>query len=170
MSVRTPAGQIHDTPREPVRPCLQRPGRLVRSSPYSWSTIGRYAEFAYVVVALAALTQGPVLTLWARQIQPGQLPSDYAILSTYLAVQMPALALLARRGLPGRGRSVVVGGIVVLAGWLSLSTVWSTLPTDTATAIVAFVATTCFGLYLASSFSSLELVTLVVIGMQPNDR
>ncbi len=54
-----------------------------------------------------------------------------------------------------------------LAGWLSLSTVWSTLHIDTATAVVALVATTCFGLYLAVSFSLLELVTLIVIGMQP---
>ena len=166
VSVRTPAAQIHDTPEEPAQPRPQRSAWLVRSSQYSWSTIGRYAEFTYVVVALAALTQGPVLTLWTRQTQPGQLSSDYAILSTYLAVQMPALALLARRGLPGRGRAVVVAGIVVLVGWLSLSTVWSTVHIDTATAVVALVATTCFGLYLAVSYSSLELVTLIVIGMQ----
>jgi hypothetical protein len=80
---------------------------------------------------------------------------------------MPALAILARRGLPGRGRSVVVAGIAVLTAWLALSTLWSTVHTDTATAAVALLVTTCVGFYLSVSFSVLELVTLMVIGMQP---
>ncbi len=75
--------------------------------------------------------------------------------------------LLARRGLPSPVRAPAQLSILALAGWLALSTMWSTSRLDSAVAAIALAATTGVGLYLARSFAASTLVCLVAFGMQP---
>ena len=127
-----------------------------------------WAEWAYAVVLVGALTQGPVVSLWNRQTQDGILASPtVAAEVTYLAVQLPAVALLARRARRGvlSARAVAaLGGFGVL---VLLSTVWSTYRIHTVVNAIAFAVTILAGCYLAIAFTGVRFPTLVLLAMQP---
>jgi O-antigen ligase len=131
------------------------------------NTLLRWCEYAYVVVLLFALTQGPVLSLWyASSIE---IPADplSAQLLTYLSIQVPALVFLGYRRLP---RSSVFGPVGILGlfgGWMWLSTLWSTFGQHTIVEATTLCITFLTGVYLARSFSLLEQLILVVVAMQP---
>ena len=85
----------------------------------------RIVEWTYVVVLLFALTQGPVLSIWLRSTQPGQVDPNQAIAVTYLAVQIPAIALLTRRGLRWSDRRVFLTSLYTVMAWFILSPICS---------------------------------------------
>jgi O-antigen ligase len=131
------------------------------------NTLLRWCEYAYVVVLLFALTQGPVLTLWfASSVEIPTNPLSAQLL-TYLSVQVPALVLLGYRRLP---RSSILGPVGILGlfcGWMWLSTIWATFGQHTIIESTTLCVTFLTGVYLARSFSLLEQLVLVVVAMQP---
>ncbi|NDA78821.1 MAG: hypothetical protein EBY07_13760, partial [Actinobacteria bacterium] len=60
---------------------------------------GRWWEHAYVVALIFTLTQGPVYKIWRTAEFYTPVPIAPTWQATFLAVQIPALMLLARRGL-----------------------------------------------------------------------
>ncbi len=126
-----------------------------------------WLERGYAVFLLAALTQGPVLSLWWRTTQAGQASGDFAIASTYTAIQIPAVFLLGRRFDRVHLPMGVVVPFALLVGWLVASTFWSTLRIDTAVAATSLAVTTIVGLYLAVSFEVRTLIAIVLVAMQP---
>ena len=138
----------------------------VKDQPVSRWTAPHVIEAAYAVVLLAALTQGPVLSLWLRAAQQGQPAPDTAVVATYLALQMPAVALLVRRGLPISVDRRLLAALGAFVGWTLLSTVWSTVRIQTMTTSITLATTTVAGVYLAR-FSCRRLATLTFVAMQP---
>jgi len=131
------------------------------------NTLLRWCEYAYVVVLLFALTQGPVLSLWyASSIE---IPADplSAQLLTYLSIQVPALVLLGYRRVPRSSIFGPVGILGLFGGWMWLSTLWSTFGQHTIVEATTLCITFLTGVYLARSFSLLEQLVLVVVAMQP---
>lgn len=127
----------------------------------------RWCEYAYVVVLLFALTQGPVLSMWfASSLEvPSGLVSAQVL--TYIALQMPALLLLGYRRIP---RSSILGPIGLLGlfcGWMWLSTLWATFGQHTIIEATTLCVTFLTGVYVARSFLLLEQLILVVVAMQP---
>jgi len=113
-------------------------------------------EVAYAVVTLFALTQGPVYRLWSESGQYQQfiaLPTiGHAYFATFVAVQLPALCLVARRlsatfVTERRGQL-----LMALLFWLGLSVLWSTFARHSLPEFVSLFLTTSFGVYLAVSF------------------
>ena len=85
----------------------------------------RHAELIYAIVALFALTQGPVYSMWSESnsrldILPNPSP-QHAYFATFVAVQLPAVVLWFRRvnidWLRDRANQV----LVALLSWLKLS-------------------------------------------------
>ena len=131
------------------------------------SRYGGGVEAVYAGILLLALTQGPVLSIWLRSVQPGELVAERAIDSTYLFVQVPAVALLARRLRPGVLAARPALLVATLALFLALSTTWSVLRADTIVAATALVATTAAGMYLAATFPLRRLLLITCVAMQP---
>ena len=131
------------------------------------NTIIRWCEYAYVVVLLFALTQGPVLSMWfASSLEtPGGEVS--AQLLTFIAVQIPALILLGYRRVPRSSLIGPVGLLGLFCGWMWLSTFWATFGQHTIVEATTLCVTFLTGVYLARSFSLLEQLILVVVAMQP---
>ena len=75
--------------------------------------------------------------------------------------------LLARRGLPNDVKMPAQLAVLVLVGWLVISTAWSSVRVVSVTGAVALAVTTGVGLYLARTFSATQLLALLAIGMQP---
>jgi len=121
------------------------------------AVISRYlAEVVYAVVVLVALTQGPVYRLWTESGQYQQfiaLPTiGHAYFATFVAVQLPALCLVARR-LSATFIAERRGQLLMaLLLWLGLSVLWSTLARHSLPEFVSLFLTTSFGVYLAVSF------------------
>jgi O-antigen ligase len=131
------------------------------------NTIIRWCEYAYVVVLLFALTQGPVLSMWfaSSLVAPdGAVPAQ---LLTFIAVQIPALVLLGYRRVPRFSLIGPVGLLGLFCGWMWLSTLWATLGQHTIVEATTLCVTFLTGVYLARSFSLLEQLILVVVAMQP---
>jgi len=131
------------------------------------NTIIRWCEYAYVVVLLFALTQGPVLSMWfaSSLVAPdGTVPAQ---LLTFIAVQIPALVLLGYRRVPRFSLIGPVGLLGLFCGWMWLSTLWATLGQHTIVEATTLCVTFLTGVYLARSFSLLEQLILVVVAMQP---
>ena len=127
-----------------------------------------WAEWTYAVVLVGALTQGPVVSLWNRQTQSGILASPtLAVEVTLLAVQMPAIALLARRLRPRLLSTRPVVALALFAGLALLSTLWSTYRIHTFVNAIALVTTLVAGCYLAVTFAGVRFPSLVLIAMQP---
>ena len=135
-------------------------------------SIGRWlrrAEVSYATLALFALTQGPVYRVWSdSNSRLDNLPNpspQHAFFAMFVAVQLPAVALWFRRvnvdWLRDRANQV----LVALLSWLGLSVAWSTFARQSLPEFVALVLTTCFGLYLASSFSRRELWWIILAAM-----
>ncbi len=131
------------------------------------NTITRWCEYAYVVVLLFALTQGPVLSMWFASSTQGQTNAVSAQLLTFVAVQIPALILLGYRRVPRSSLIGPVGLLGLFCGWMWLSTLWATLGQHTIVEATTLSVTFLTGVYLARSFSLLEQLILVVVAMQP---
>ena len=129
------------------------------------NTIIRWCEYAYVVVLLFALTQGPVLSMWFASSTQGQTNAVSAQLLTFIAVQIPALILLGYRRVPRSSLQGPVGLLGLFCGWMWLSTVWATLGQHTIVEATTLCVTFLTGVYLARSFSLLEQLVLVVVAM-----
>ena len=131
------------------------------------NTIIRWCEYAYVVVLLFALTQGPVLSLWFASSLVTPVGAVSAQLLTFVAVQIPALILLGYRRVPRSSLIGPVGLLGLFCGWMWLSTLWATFGQHTIVEATTLFVTFLTGVYLARSFSLLEQLILVVVAMQP---
>ena len=131
------------------------------------NTLLRWCEYAYVVVLLFALTQGPVLSMWfASSLQwPSGVLSAQVL--TFIALQIPALLLLGYRRVPRASIIGPVGLLGLFCGWMWLSTLWATLGQHTVVEATTLCLTFLTGVYFARSFSLLEQLILVVVAMQP---
>jgi O-antigen ligase len=76
--------------------------------------------------------------------------------ATFVAVQLPAVVLWSRRANIDWFRDRANQVLIALLGWLGLSVVWSTFARHSMPDYVALALTTCFGWYLAASFSRRE--------------
>lgn len=139
---------------------------MMRQSVGRWL---RRAEVSYATLALFALTQGPVYRVWSDSnsrldILPNPSP-QHAVFATFVAGQLPAVALWFRRvnvdWLRDRANQV----LVALLGWLGLSVAWSTFARQSLPEFVALCLTTMFGLYLATSFSRRERWWIILAAM-----
>lgn len=129
----------------------------------------RQAEVLYAVGALCLLTQGPVYQLWSRSAEYQRfvaLPTiGHAHFATFVAIQIPALALLVRR-LSGdflrqrRGQFLVAFHL-----WLGLTVMWSTLARHSLPEFVSLVLTTSVGLYLATTFTRVQFWGILTAAM-----
>ena len=126
-----------------------------------------WIEYFYVVVLLALLTQGPVLKLWEGSGQSGSSVLEVTKYSTYLFFQLPAIVLLARRGIPQNMLRGPVGLLLCFCGWMLLSTAWATASSYALVASVSLFVTCLAGLYIARSFTLLQQLTLFLVAMQP---
>jgi len=119
------------------------------------------------VILLSLLTQGPVLKIWEAS---GQINSEIISstkFATYLLVQVPAVVLLFRRGIPQSLLRGPVGVLLAFCGWMFLSTFWSTFSSYSLVESFTLTVTCLAGLYLARSFTLLEQLTLFLVAMQP---
>ena len=131
------------------------------------NTLLRWCEYAYVVVLLFALTQGPVLSMWfaSSLVTPEGTASPQML--TFIAVQIPALILLGYRRILRSALFGPVGLLGLFCGWMWLSTLWATFGQHTIVEATTLCVTFLTGVYLARSFSLLEQLILVVVAMQP---
>ena len=139
----------------------------VRVPRYDQSGVLNWVEYLYVVIMLAVLTQGPVLKIWEGSGQSGSTILETTKYSTYLLFQLPAVVLLARRGV---SKNMLRGPVGVLLGfctWMLLSTGWATASSYSLVASVSLFITCLAGLYVARSFTLLQQLTLFLVAMQP---
>jgi O-antigen ligase len=129
----------------------------------------RTVELAYAILALFALTQGPVFRVWSQSTSQLELfpnPSmQHTYFATFVAVQLPAVLLWSRRANIDWLRERANQLLVALLGWLGLSVVWSTFARQSLPEFVTLCLTTVFGLYLAASFSRSEFWWIVAGAM-----
>jgi hypothetical protein len=126
-----------------------------------------WLEYFYVVVLLGFLTQGPVLKIWEASgyIDSGIISNTK--FSTYLIVQIPALLLLFRRGIPASLLKGPVGVLLAFCAWMFISTFWSTFSSHSLVESFTLTVTCLAGLYIARSFTLLQQLTLFLVAMQP---
>ena len=127
---------------------------------------GRYVEEAYAVLLIFVLTQGPVYKVWRTAEFYTPIPITPTWQATFIAVQVPALMFLARRGLR---REFVVGPFLFLVGllvWMMASTVWTNLSRYASVESVSLAMTAGAGLYVGSRFTTRQVVLIVWIAMQ----
>ena len=128
--------------------------------------LGRFWEHGYVVALIFVLTQGPVYKLWRTAEFYTPIPITPTWQATFLAIQVPGLMLLARRGLQ---RDFVKGPFLLLIGllaWMTASTTWTNLSRYTSVDSLALAVTAGAGLYVGSRFSSRQLVVMMWAAMQ----
>jgi O-antigen ligase len=129
----------------------------------------RTVELVYAVLALFALTQGPVFRVWSQSTSQLELfpnPSmQHTYFATFVAVQLPAVLLWSRRANIDWLRERANQLLVALLGWLGLSVGWSTFARQSLPEFVTLCLTTVFGLYLAASFSRSEFWWIVAGAM-----
>lgn len=126
-----------------------------------------WAERAYAVVMLALLTQGPVLKAWegSALVRADEIPTARWI--TYALAQIPAAALLLRRGLRREEWRGPIGLLLGFAGWMLASTVWATLASHTVIEATSLALTTLAGVWFALRFRLVEQLAIVCVAMQP---
>jgi O-antigen ligase len=129
--------------------------------------IWTWLEYFYVVVLLGLLTQGPVLKIWeaSGQIDAGIISNTK--FATYLLVQVPAVVLLFRRGIPASLLKGPVGVLLTFCAWMFLSTLWSTFSSYSLVESFTLTVTCLAGLYIARSFTLLQQLSLFLVAMQP---
>ena len=126
-----------------------------------------WLEYLYVVVLVATLTQGPVNKIWEGSSQIDSRVIEITKFATYLLVQAPAAFLLTRRGISKKQLTGPVGVLLGFVGWMLLSTLWATSSSNTMFEAVT-LAMTCFaGLYVATSFTLVQQISLFFVAMQP---
>ena len=126
----------------------------------------RLIEVLYAVALVFTLTQGPVYKVWRNAEFYTPVPIAPTWQATFLAVQVPALMLLARRGLNRNFRLGPFFPLVSLLVWMMISTTWTNLSRYTSIDSLSLAVTAGAGLYLGSRFSSRHLVVIVSIAMQ----
>ena len=133
------------------------------------SQLLRAGEVGYAVVALFALTQGPIYRLWSESstyLGTSPRPSmPHIYFATFVSIQLPALILLSRR-LNTRilhDRSIQFLGAFIL--WMILTVFWSSLARHSLPEVVSLVLTTTFGVYIAQSFTLKQFWKLVLAAM-----
>lgn len=139
----------------------------VRAPRYDQSGVLKWVEYLYVVIMLAVLTQGPVLKIWEGSGQSGSTTLETTKYSTYLLFQLPAVVLLARRGVSQNMLRGPVGVLLGFCTWMLLSTGWATASSYSLVASVSLFITCLAGLYVARSFTLLQQLTLFLVAMQP---
>ncbi|NCW84518.1 MAG: hypothetical protein EBV75_07300, partial [Acidimicrobiia bacterium] len=139
----------------------------VRVPRYDQSGVLKWVEYLYVVIMLAVLTQGPVLKIWEGSGQSGSTILETTKYSTYLLFQLPAVVLLARRGVSQNMLRGPVGVLLGFCTWMLLSTGWATASSYSLVASVSLFITCLAGLYVARSFTLLQQLTLFLVAMQP---
>ena len=126
-------------------------------------------EFLYATTALFLLTQGPVYTLWKPSADYLQFLPDPPISSAYFATfalaQLPGMLLLARRLPTDLVRLLPFRLLALLLTWLGITSALSTFARHSLPEFLALVLTTCFGLYLAVTFSVRAVLWQLVIAM-----
>lgn len=125
----------------------------------------RQAEFPYAVAMIFTLTQGPVYKIWRTAEFYTPVPITPTWQATFIAVQIPALMLVAKRGL---NRDLRTGPLLPLVGflaWMVASTTWTNLSRYTSVDALALTVTAGAGLYLGSRFTSRQLVVIVSAAM-----
>ena len=127
---------------------------------------GQFWEHAYAVVLIFVLTQGPVYKVWRTAEFYTPVPITPTWQATFLAVQIPALMIVARRGLRRDFVRGPFGLLAVFLAWMMASTAWTNLSRYTSIDSLALTVTAGAGLYLGSRFSSRQLVSLVWAAMQ----
>lgn len=129
----------------------------------------RATEFVYAVVALFALTQGPVYRLWSESGEYQQfvaLPAiGQAYFATFVLVQLPGCLLWFRSVSERNVREPRMWMLMGLLAWLAASVVWSTFARYAVSEFIALAATTGFGLYLATRFAMRDLWRIVAVAM-----
>ncbi len=123
-------------------------------------------EFLYVVFLIFALTQGPVFRLWRSAELYTSVPITPTIQATFFVVQLPALLILARRGI---ARYHLRGPLVLLIGlvsWMMASTFWTNLSRYTIIEATSFGVSTFVGLYIAQGFSAKKQLMAIFFSMQ----
>ena len=127
------------------------------------------AELAYAVVALFALTQGPVYRLWSESGEYQQfiaLPAiGQAYFATFVLVQLPACLLWFRSVSERNAREPRMWMLMGLLAWLGASLAWSTFARHSVSEFIALATTTGFGLYLATRFAMRDLWRIVAVAM-----
>ena len=126
---------------------------------------GRWWEYVYAIALVFTLTQGPVYKIWRTAEFYTPVPINPTWQATFMAVQIPALMLLARRGLR---RDFVAGPLLPLVGllaWMALSVSWTNLSRYASIDAVALAVTAGAGLYLGSRFTSRQIVVIVSFAM-----
>lgn len=131
------------------------------------SVVLKWIEYLYVVSLLTVLTQGPVLKIWEGSGQSGSTVVDVTKYSTYLIFQLPAVVLLARRGISQKMLTGSVGALLCFCAWMLLSTGWATASSFAVIESVSLFVTCLAGLYIARSFTLLQQITLFLVAMQP---
>jgi len=127
---------------------------------------GRWWEHLYAIGLIFTLTQGPVYKVWRTAEFYTPVPINPTWQATFLAVQIPALMLLARRGTK---REFSTGPFVILAAllmWMMLSVSWTNLSRYASIDAVALVVTAGAGLYIGNRFSSRQFIVLLSVAMQ----
>lgn len=126
----------------------------------------RSIEYVYAIALVFALTQGPVYKIWRTAEFYTPIPIAPTWQATFFAVQIPALMLIARRGL---NRDFRLGPFLPLVGfllWMMMSTTWTNLSRYASIDSLSLAITAGAGLYLGSRFSSRHLVVIVSTAMQ----
>ncbi len=127
----------------------------------------KWLEYTYVVILLTALTQGPVFKLWLGTLQSRGGDGALFYQTTFLLVQLPALFILGQRIKLIDSTAVPVLFLGGFCLWMTLSSFWSVVPSETVTQALALALTAASGLYIAASFTRIQQIYLVGIGMQP---
>jgi O-antigen ligase len=136
-----------------------------------WSSaqLLRATEFVYASLALFALTQGPVYQIWkysAEQLTSLPSPSlPFVYFATFLAMQAPAVVLLARRAHGTWFAQRSSQALLALHTWLGLSVLWSTFARHSLPETVALMTTAAFGAYLATSYTPRQLWWIIASAM-----
>jgi len=136
---------------------------------WSRAQILRATEVGYAALALFALTQGPVYQVWklsAERVNALPNPSmPFVYFASFMAIQAPAAALFARRIQVEWFREHRNVALLAFLGWMGLSVWWSTFSRHSLPEFVALVATSIFGAYLATSFTTRQFWWIVVSAM-----
>lgn len=133
--------------------------------PSKYLQLIRVTERLYAVVLVLALTQGPMYQLWSSSakslsVSPRtSMPHIY--FASFVAIQLPALAILVRsfNGSLIRFRSIQL--FVALHAWLGFTVIWSTLARQSLPEIVALYLTSATGMFLATRFRFEEFWSIV---------
>jgi O-antigen ligase len=125
----------------------------------------RRLDLAVAAFAVFVLSQGPVLTLWARHSPPWDafaIPA--ATVTTFWMVHALVLFRWARAA-DGPGRApVAIALFGATSTWLVLSTVWSTGPSATFTNAAGGLAVVATGWWLRSRMSTVAAIWAVWVG------